>query len=231
MRVGQIEEHKTSKAFGHAVICLNREEYAWLNSLAAAKCCGTDFEFVFHTEAGRQIEKANRLINLAWTDFGQKGSISFNQIRSSVATQANNQLSEGDRKKVAKAMCHNSATAERFYVALPDKEAFFASRDLRPRALKKDVQLESEEEEKAVETDSSSSEEEEEPVYADTPKSDSVSSSFEEARTLRLKSREQGQPPKRKLSFESESEPPIYTPSKCVVKESRILMSPLTQSF
>ena len=39
------------------------------------------------------------------------------------------------RKDVAKSMCHDVNTAERFYVALPDKEAAYNARKLRMKAL------------------------------------------------------------------------------------------------
>ncbi|CAL8265512.1 unnamed protein product [Merluccius merluccius] len=103
-----------------------------------------------------------------------KGTITFTKIRSSVSTQANQYLSEKERKQVAKAMCHDASTAERFYVALPDKVTGYETRRLRLKALKMAVAEPSEEDESN--TDSplddldgtpSTSSEDEEPIYDD----------------------------------------------------------------
>lgn len=90
---------------------------------------------MFHTVQGKQIEKPSICLRLAWRDCGMQGGITFNQIRSSVSTQASQHLSEKERKQVAKSMCHDPVTAERFYVALPDKETSYRTRKLRLKAL------------------------------------------------------------------------------------------------
>ncbi|KAK1880533.1 Cyclic GMP-AMP synthase [Dissostichus eleginoides] len=80
---------------------------------------------VFLTIKGKQIQKPVNFLSQAWNDAGLKGAITFNQIRSSVSTQANKHLTEKDRRQVAKAMCHDQNTLEHFYVALPDKATGF----------------------------------------------------------------------------------------------------------
>ncbi|CAL8256871.1 unnamed protein product [Merluccius merluccius] len=121
-----------------------------------------------------------------------KGTINFTKIRSSVSTQANQYLSEKERKQVAKAMCHDARTAERFYVALPDKVTGYETRRLRLKALKMAVAEPSEEDESN--TDSplddldgtpSTSSEDEEPIYDDQESVSSLSS--EELRIMRQK--------------------------------------------
>ncbi|CAK6958883.1 uncharacterized protein LOC125903812%2C partial [Scomber scombrus] len=91
--------NKTVQAFGEAALNLNKEEYCWLAYLCEGKCCqqGEDIKHVFHTKSGKQIQKPMGLLNLAWVDAGMKGAISFNKIRSSVSTQANQHLSEREK--------------------------------------------------------------------------------------------------------------------------------------
>ena len=80
--------------------------------------------------------------------------------------QATNFLSEKERRQVAKAMCHNPETAERFYVALPDKEASYRTRVLRIKAL----QLATDQEDQPRQQQDA-----EEPVLARTPSTSSDS--------------------------------------------------------
>ncbi|KAM3619670.1 uncharacterized protein V6R79_011633 [Siganus canaliculatus] len=49
---------------------------------------------------------------------------------------AKTHLSEKERKQVAQAMCHDPLTAEKFYVALPDKNMGYETRNLSLKALK-----------------------------------------------------------------------------------------------
>lgn len=88
----KVEEHKTMRAFGHAELNLNKEEFQWLVSLTNGTCCshGHVCPYVFHTTQGKQILKPVHFIQLAWADCGMTGSINFNKIRSSVSTQVRN---------------------------------------------------------------------------------------------------------------------------------------------
>nr|XP_020467387.1 uncharacterized protein LOC109966680 [Monopterus albus] len=133
-----VDEHKTSRSFSQAAFILNREEIGWLRNLSEGTCCmeGRSSRYVFHTVQGKQMEKPSISLRLAWRDSGMQGGISFNQIRSSVSTQASQHLTEKERKQVAKSMCHDPSTAERFYVALPDKETSYRTRKLRMKALR-----------------------------------------------------------------------------------------------
>ncbi|KAM3619972.1 uncharacterized protein V6R79_016567 [Siganus canaliculatus] len=133
-----VDDHKTVSSFGHAAVCLNRVEYQWLLRLARGQCCPDSLELhhVFHTPLGRQITKPCNFLYSAWANAGMKGSITFGPIRSSVSTQAKTHLSEKERKQVAQSMCHDPLTAEKFYVALPDKNMGYETRNLRLKALK-----------------------------------------------------------------------------------------------
>ncbi|XP_034722279.1 uncharacterized protein LOC117941332 [Etheostoma cragini] len=129
-------------------------------------CCkpGQECEFVFHTASGRQLQKPLGFLNAALVDAGMQGNITFTQIRSSVSTQASKHLSEKERKQVAKEMCHDPSTAERFYVALPDKVNGYKTRRLRLKAMESAL-----DEDDELETSSSG----EEPQYDDQTESDS----------------------------------------------------------
>ncbi|KAK5605275.1 hypothetical protein CRENBAI_017077 [Crenichthys baileyi] len=134
----KVDEHKTVRSFGQAALFLSKEEYGWLERLIQTSCCtmASRCEFVFHTVNGNQIFKPVNLLQEVWVDAGLKGTVTFTQIRSSVSTQVNKSLSTEERQRVAKAMCHDTNTAERFYVSLPDKVSGYATRKLRMKALK-----------------------------------------------------------------------------------------------
>uniref|UniRef100_A0AAV2JPQ8 C2H2-type domain-containing protein n=1 Tax=Knipowitschia caucasica TaxID=637954 RepID=A0AAV2JPQ8_KNICA len=133
-----VDDHKTNKTFGQASIILDRQEYDWLRLLATGDFCPEECsgaETIFHNRSGAPIKQGSEIINRAWAAAGLKGSITFNKIRSSVATQANDHLTEKERRRVARAMCHDPATASKFYVALPNGERQYRDRLLRMKAL------------------------------------------------------------------------------------------------
>ncbi|XP_071319573.1 uncharacterized protein [Trachinotus anak] len=189
-----VDEHKSVRTFGQASLVLNCVEFSWLRWLHDGKCCigRKDSANIFHTFQGCRISKPSNFLHLAWIDAGLKGPVSFNLIRSSVATQAERHLSETERRKVARAMCHDPTTAERFYVALPSRESAYDSRRLRMKALKcekrkakakRQSKVCDDEEESSYSLSSETSDDGEEPVYDDEPESSSLSSlSSEELR-------------------------------------------------
>ncbi|XP_038588122.1 uncharacterized protein LOC119912920 [Micropterus salmoides] len=184
-----VDDHKTMQSFGQAAFNLNEEEFRWLENLVNCKCCpqGQASDYVFHTILGKQIGKARHFLRLAWVDCGMKGTISFNKIRSSVSTQANQYLSEKERKQLAKVTCHRPSTAERLYVALPDKVTGYETRLPRPKALKMTIVNTSEEDENntdmSLEDTPKASTEDEEPIFDDHESVSSLSS--EELRIMR----------------------------------------------
>lgn len=85
-------------------------------------------------------------------------------------SQAKKHLSEKERVDVAKSMCHDPGTAERFYVSLPDKTQSFATRKLRLKAMKSAIkEAENTDDQSSLDTDT-------EVKYDDRP----VSSSSEQ---------------------------------------------------
>ncbi|KAK2814270.1 hypothetical protein Q5P01_000655 [Channa striata] len=83
-------------------------------------------------------------------------------------------------------MCHDPSMAERFYVALPDKERNYEIRKLRMKALKmaaakpyQEDEISIDEEDASLDETPDTSSDSEEPVYDDRPESDSSPSSEE----------------------------------------------------
>ncbi|KAA8577873.1 hypothetical protein FQN60_007899, partial [Etheostoma spectabile] len=163
-----VDDHKTTKSFGQAAFSVKSEEFNWLDFLTKGMCCtpGQECEFVFHTANGKQIQKPLGFLHAAWVDAGMKGN-------------ASKHLSETERKQVAKEMCHEPSTAERFYVALPDKIPGYKTRRLRLKALENALNDDDD-----IETSSSG----EEPQDDDQTESDS-SLSEEKLRTWQRKKR------------------------------------------
>ncbi|KAE8277833.1 hypothetical protein D5F01_LYC24132 [Larimichthys crocea] len=179
-----------------------------------------------------------------------RGSVTFGQIRSSVSTQAKNHLTERERKDVANAMCHDPSTAERYYVALPDKKMAYQTRKIRMKALKeafmkssKDSDNTDEKSEDTLETTSDDGE----VIYDDAPDSSSSLSSGEKSRLKRRKKRPHGfskpdsessddespedeprHKSKKKLDFSKSKKPSVhsaFSPYKCFVLVDRMSKS------
>uniref|UniRef100_A0AAV2M2N7 Uncharacterized protein n=1 Tax=Knipowitschia caucasica TaxID=637954 RepID=A0AAV2M2N7_KNICA len=168
-----VDDHKTTKTFGQASILLDRQEYNWLRLLATGAFCQeecSEAENIFHTRSGAPIRQGTEIMNRAWAAAGLRGSINFNKIRSSVATQANEQLTEKERRRVARAMCHDPATASKFYVVLPNGERQYQDRLLRMKALCLAFNTRPDRHTRPA-VSSSSESEGPEPVYQDSPDS------------------------------------------------------------
>ncbi|KAI3364703.1 hypothetical protein L3Q82_011491, partial [Scortum barcoo] len=204
-----VDEHKTMGSFGQAAVCLKKEEYEWVKKVSCGECClqGEDIQYVFHTALGRQVGKPSNFLHLAWLDAGMTGPITFGQIRSSVSTQAKHHLTDKERNQVAHAMCHDPITAEKFYVALPDKQMGYQTRKLRMKALKDAAATSSQDTEDPEDADDISfsvdeppddtpetSSDEDEPILDDAPDSSSSFSSGEKLAWMERKKSMQGFP-------------------------------------
>ncbi|XP_078032272.1 uncharacterized protein LOC144467481 isoform X2 [Epinephelus lanceolatus] len=114
---------------------------------------------------GKEHRKLGLLLNAAWSNAGLTSSVTFNQIHSSVSSQARRQLSKDEFGWVVAAMCHDVATAEKYDCALPFIKEAMEVCSLRMKALME----ETEDPHPASTSDSGG----EEPMYADS--TDSVS--------------------------------------------------------
>ncbi|CAL8386194.1 unnamed protein product [Boreogadus saida] len=156
-----VGEHETQRSFGHAQMALFEEEYGCLRRpMDISNCLHKDSPYLIHRHDGQQHSKLSRLLLGTWVDAGMKGSINFNMVRSSVSSKAKQHLTQEERTRVASSMCHDVATADRFYCPVPNVTELFQVRGLRMKALLEDADTREEED--------SSSVEEGEPSYDDS---------------------------------------------------------------
>ncbi|RXN37522.1 hypothetical protein ROHU_001978 [Labeo rohita] len=113
-----ISAHKTNQAFGAAQLALDKEEYGWLEkflSLRSTLLGGKDATYFFFTSKAGSCKNLNQYFQEAWASMGLQGTPTFTDVRTSIATHAKNTHCPDDRRKVAQFMCHDTATADRFY--------------------------------------------------------------------------------------------------------------------
>ncbi|XP_036421669.1 uncharacterized protein LOC118805160 isoform X1 [Colossoma macropomum] len=163
-----VDQHKTNRAYGNAVLALLPREVAWLEGLmeVSVHFGGEDCPYVFQFN-GRQLFKLNMELRAAWHHAGMPGQISFGLIRTAIANQVREpssikcgpvaglhrsvmpftfclplqvkkHLSVEERKLVCEGMCHDVATADRFYTAVPEIQDVFRVRNLRMKAMEQD---------------------------------------------------------------------------------------------
>ncbi|MEQ2272070.1 hypothetical protein XENORESO_014197 [Xenotaenia resolanae] len=70
-------------------------------------------------------------LQLVWTEMGLPGRPTFIDIRSAVATHAKNFHPPEIRSRLSSVMCHDTATADKFYVRHLDMEQSLEIRRLR----------------------------------------------------------------------------------------------------
>ncbi|KAM4533128.1 uncharacterized protein V3H82_026745 [Fundulus diaphanus] len=111
-----VKEHKTNRAFGPAQVYLTVEEFGWLEQwLQVRETLQPSTDLVFFNENYQKIQNLQHHLQSAWAEMGFSGSPTFTDFRTSIATYARDALSPGTRTKVSKTMCHDTATAEKFY--------------------------------------------------------------------------------------------------------------------
>lgn len=114
-----VDAHKTNQAFGPAQMSLTLEEYRWFRRFLDMKDeldSGPEAKYVFFTSTPNRCKNLN-YFQLAWSELGLLGSPTFTDIRSSIAMHASNTKGVDERYKIAKFMCHNTCTADKFYAA------------------------------------------------------------------------------------------------------------------
>ncbi|KAK1885013.1 Subtilisin-like serine protease [Dissostichus eleginoides] len=89
----KVEDHKTNESFGTAKMLLTDEEYGWLMDIIHIKT---------------KLAKGGNIL---------KGTASFTSLRSAVATFARDRHGEDsqERRLMARLMCHDTATSDKFY--------------------------------------------------------------------------------------------------------------------
>lgn len=112
-----VAEHKTNKAFGSAQIFLHPLEFQWLEKwLELRERLRPKTNLVFFCSNEGYVKNLVKYLQLAWSEMGLPGRPTFIDIRSAVATHAKAFHSEEVRRKLSAVMCHNTTTADKFYV-------------------------------------------------------------------------------------------------------------------
>ncbi|XP_073730814.1 uncharacterized protein [Misgurnus anguillicaudatus] len=113
-----ISLHKTNQAFGPAQLSLTPEEYSWFRRFLAMRdnlVGGPDATHFFYTSTPNPCKNLNNHFQAAWVSMGLPGKPTFTDLRTSIATHARNTYTSSNRTKVAKFMCHDTSTADKFY--------------------------------------------------------------------------------------------------------------------
>uniref|UniRef100_UPI0009B402EB uncharacterized protein LOC109953939 n=1 Tax=Monopterus albus TaxID=43700 RepID=UPI0009B402EB len=112
----RVSEHKTAKDFGPAQIFLEPEEYGWLLKwLEVRELCSPQGDRVFFTPGKGPVKNLVRYMQEAWAEMGLPGKPTFIDLRTAVSAHAMNVHVPEVREKVARFMCHDTSTADRFY--------------------------------------------------------------------------------------------------------------------
>ncbi|XP_039550555.1 uncharacterized protein LOC120495189 [Pimephales promelas] len=115
-----VANHKTNMAFGSAQIVLTEEEFGWVNRLLRVKDelpGGASAKFLFFTSTPNPCKNLNSYFQEAWKSMGLPGCPTFTDVRTSIASHIKFTHSNDDRVKLSKFMCHDTRTADKFYVA------------------------------------------------------------------------------------------------------------------
>ncbi|CAM4574628.1 unnamed protein product [Leuciscus chuanchicus] len=111
--------HKTNKAFGPAQIALLDPGYASAHRFLAIKDKlpgGEDAKYFFFMSKPNPCKNLNGYFQEVWKEMGLPGCPTFTDLRTSIANHAKFTHAAEDRQKLAKFMCHDVRTVDKFYV-------------------------------------------------------------------------------------------------------------------
>ncbi|XP_033969517.1 uncharacterized protein LOC117469244 [Trematomus bernacchii] len=117
----KVEEHKTNESFGTAKLLLTDKEYGWLIDLIQLKtklAKGKPMsKYVFFNTTFSQDRNLTKYLQRAWLEMQLRGIPTFTSLRSAIATFARDRHGEDsqERKSMARLMCHDTATSDKFY--------------------------------------------------------------------------------------------------------------------
>ncbi|MEQ2183565.1 hypothetical protein GOODEAATRI_033965 [Goodea atripinnis] len=112
-----IAEHKTNKAFGYAQIYLDPTVFSWLERWIELRAqLNPKSNLVFISGSKTPAKNMVKYLQLVWTEMGLPGRPTFIDIQSAVATHAKNFHPPEIRSRLSAVMCHDTATADKFYV-------------------------------------------------------------------------------------------------------------------
>ncbi|KAL2102370.1 hypothetical protein ACEWY4_001538 [Coilia grayii] len=113
-----VSEHKTAKVFGAAQLYLQKDEFAWLErwvSMRPKIKPKAQNDLVFFTAGKGPMKNLNGYFQQAWAEMGLPGKPTFTDVRTAVSAHGKNLHSAEERAEMAKYMCHDEATADKFY--------------------------------------------------------------------------------------------------------------------
>ena len=94
----------------------------WLEIKGTLTC--TQSRYFLYTEGNNPFRKLAYSLRLAWADVGLRSPINFTDLRTVHADNAKRFQDKCNRQRVSDFMCHNTATADKFYAKNPSlKEA------------------------------------------------------------------------------------------------------------
>ncbi|XP_051553439.1 uncharacterized protein LOC127440720 isoform X3 [Myxocyprinus asiaticus] len=114
-----IISHKTNQGlFGPVQIALSEEEYEWTRHFLRIKDMlpgGTDATFFFFTSRPNPCKNLNNYLQEAWKSMGLPGCPTFTDLQNSIASHAKYTHTADNRMKIAKFICHDFGTVDKFY--------------------------------------------------------------------------------------------------------------------
>ncbi|KAM4560731.1 uncharacterized protein V3H82_014810 [Fundulus diaphanus] len=134
----RVAEHKTSAQFGEATLALTQREFSWVKRLRDIKSrLSIKNKYLLFTMGKLPFRNIVRYLNFAWKKMGLGSAINFILIRTALANSAKSALTPKERNKVSTFMCHDTKTADRFYVLNPSLQEAIRIRTLITDSLSK----------------------------------------------------------------------------------------------
>ena len=121
-----VQDHKTAKTYGEAQLALTVEEFSWVMRWMGIKeaLLGPQNEFFLFTRGNRASKNLNAHLKRAWADAGLETAVTFTILRTALADNIKHHQDPESRSILARFMCHDVTTADRFYANAPGiKEA------------------------------------------------------------------------------------------------------------
>ncbi|KAI4874502.1 hypothetical protein NFI96_000176, partial [Prochilodus magdalenae] len=130
-----VTKHKTDHCYENAFLALRKKLTGFMHLQRCPEHLDCPYMLQWKGHQVRQVRGLNTRLRQAWRHAGMSGDITFGIIRVSVTTQAKNHLFQEERSIVCDSMCHDVATADRFYTAMPELQEVFGIRKMRMKAL------------------------------------------------------------------------------------------------
>lgn len=113
-----VSEHKTAHVFGAAQLYLLPEEFGWIERWVAMRPKikpKAQNDLVFFTAGKFPVKNLNAYFQQAWKEMGLPGKPSFTDMRTAVSAHGKNIHTPQVRAEMTTYMCHDEATADKFY--------------------------------------------------------------------------------------------------------------------